>query len=601
MRGRVRAFRERVEETDWMNLLLPFDLPRSGAVADAVRTLSDSGSLEARGAVFTKSGIVDAILDLCGYTADFELWRRRFLEPAFGDGEFLLAAVSRLSESFKSSGASMADATHLLSDAIRGVELHRPSFEETSRRMAASLMENGFDSETTERLVSRWLLHDDFLLADIQGSFDFVVGNPPYVRQERIPAPLLKSYRSKYSTLYDRADLYVLFYERGLDLLAVDGALGFICSNRWVKNKYGGPLREKVSNGFHLKYYIDLERADVFHSDVIAYPAITIVTRSPADRTLVALGNRDTATGLDGVIADLTAAAKGSCAPTTSSGIVELAEVPSRRDPWLLDAPGILSVLRKLEHSFPSLEAAGGKVGIGVATGADAVFIGDFDELPVEKGRKLRLAMAADCVGTEVSWGGKGIVNPYLESGQLAPMSDFPSFANYMERNGEVLKKRHTACKQPSKWYKTIDRIYPRLTAEPKLLIPDIKGGATVAHDNGLCYPHHNLYVVTSKNWNLRALQAVLRSSVALMFVAAYSVRMSGGFLRFQAQYLRRIRCPLWSDISEAERTALVEVSTAGDLNAVDSVVFPLFGLTDRDAQAVSAYADEARVKAKGQ
>src|SRR3546814_4324262 len=85
--------------------------------------------------------------------------------------------------------------------------------------------------------------------------FDFVVDNPPYVRQERIPASLLAEYRRRYRTLYDRADLYVLFYERGLDLLAPGGRLGFICANRWIKNRYGGPLRAKISEQFHLSHF----------------------------------------------------------------------------------------------------------------------------------------------------------------------------------------------------------------------------------------------------------------------------------------------------------------------------------------------------------
>jgi hypothetical protein len=557
--------------------------------------------LEERGAVFTKAGVVDAILDLCGYTPDAALENCRLLEPSFGDGDFLLSAIRRLAESFARSGAPMAHAAQLLSDAIRGVEIHRKTFEETSRRAEATLIDSGFDAELAKHLVGRWLVNDDFLLAEIEGDFNFVVGNPPYVRQERIPDPLLQAYKRRYATLYDRADLYVLFYERGLDLLRENGVIGFICANRWIKNKYGGPLRQKVGDGFHLRFFIDLERADAFHSEVIAYPAITVIQRSSAKRTLVALGNRDSAVGLDEVVTDLKAAAGGVLRAEDGGEIGELANVAHGQDPWLLDAPEILTILRKMEHRFPPLEGAGTKVGIGVATGADRVFISSYDELPVEEARKLRLAMAADCANSVISWGGQGIVNPYMETGQLAPLDDFPLFASYLEENREALTKRHTARKQPSKWYKTIDRIYPQLTGQPKLLIPDIKGEATVAYDDGLCYPHHNLYVVTSDVWNLRVLQAVLRSSVALMFVAAYCVRMSGGFLRFQAQYLRRIRCPRWSDLSEADKCSLIEVATEADQDALDSVVLPMYGLDAREAETVTAYAKNARVMRKGE
>jgi len=575
-----------------MNLMLPLTELRPEAVAAAVEALASGGGIEERGAVFTKSGVVDSILDLCAYSVDRQLHHFRLLEPSFGDGDFLIPAIRRLAESFLRSGLEMSKAFESLSGSIRGIELHRDTFSATTHRAVATLTEMGFETGVAAPLVSTWLRNDDFLLSAVDGEFDVIVGNPPYVRQERIPAPLLREYRRRYSTLYDRADLYVLFFERALDLLRDRGALGFICSNRWIKNKYGGPLRRKVANAFHLKFFIDLERADAFHSEVIAYPAITVIEKTKPGDTRVALGNRETAVGLPAVVAEL-------LLPPSNGHSALTLEVPnptSGDDPWLLDSPEILPILRRLELNFPTLEQAGAKVGIGVATGCDRVFIGNHDELPVEDDRKVRIAMASDLSGGGVTWSGRGVVNPYLESGELASLEGFPRFAAYIGSHEKVLKSRHTAKEHPTKWYKTIDRIFPQLTSRPKLLIPDIKGSATVAYDEGRFYPHHNLYVVTSEVWDLRALQALLRSSVALMFVAAYSVRMSGGFLRFQAQYLRRIRCPHLSAISAPHLAALAGVASTADIHMVDSVVLPLFGLHGQDAAVVSSFANSARV-----
>jgi hypothetical protein len=581
--------------TDMANMELPFDVPRSPAVSAAVLTLAAQGGIEERGAVFTKGGVVDAILELSGYTIERPLHELRLLEPSFGDGDFLFAAVELLVESYLASGGLISDAVTALSPAIRGVELHTATYDATCARLLDVLGGHGMTEDDAAELVDVWLMNDDFLLADMDGRFDFVVGNPPYVRQERIPAPLLKTYKSIFETLYDRADLYVLFYERGLDLLVDGGVLGFICANRWIKNKYGGPLRQKVTSSFHLKYFIDLERADAFHSEVSAYPAITVIgaTRE-GGATLVSLGHRDCASKLSSSVAHLRRAAERDGAPDKSVAVVK--KPGSGRDPWLLDAPLVLSCLRDMEARLPTMEEDGAKVGIGVATGADRVFIGEYESLPVEPERKLRLAMAADCTLGPVAWSGKGVVNPYLESGQLAPLADFPQFAAYMNEHAETLKKRHTARRQPQKWYRTIDRVYPALAREPKLLIPDIKGEATVAYDDGTLYPHHNLYVITSDKWDLRALQAVLRSSVSLAFVAAYCVRMSGGFLRFQAQYLRRIRVPSWSSLSDASKGELVAVAAHPDVAVVDSVVLPLYGLKDEAREAICEFADDARV-----
>src|SRR5690349_9561588 len=54
-----------------------------------------------------------------------------------------------------------------------------------------------------------------------------------------------------------------------------------------------------------------------------------------------------------------------------------------------LDASTQLNLVRRLEAAYPTLEEAGCKVGIGVATGADQVFIAPFDKLDVEPDRKL--------------------------------------------------------------------------------------------------------------------------------------------------------------------------------------------------------------------
>jgi hypothetical protein len=72
------------------------------------------------------------------------------------------------------------------------------------------------------------------------------------------------------------------------------------------------------------------------------------------------------------------------------------------------------------------------------------------------------------------------------------------------------------------------------------------------------------LYFITSKTWNLRALQALLRSGVAHLFVEAYSTRLGGGYLRFQAQNLKRIRVPHWASIAETDQQVMTETGERG-------------------------------------
>jgi hypothetical protein len=162
-------------------------------------------------------------------------------------------------------------------------------------------------------------------------------------------------------------------------------------------------------------------------------------------------------------------------------------------------------------------------------------------------------------------------------------LEDYPRLSRYVQARKDTIAQRHVAQKTPTQWYRTIDRITPSLTHTPKLLIPDIKGNAQIVYDEGRFYPHHNLYYVTSGTWDLQALQAVLLSSVGRLFVASYSTRMRGGFLRFQAQYLRRIRLPHWHEVSEPLRGELKAAAQALDIEACNRAAFSLYALTSAE------------------
>jgi len=90
------------------------------------------------------------------------------------------------------------------------------------------------------------------------------------------------------SNRFDRADLYVAFIEKSLTLLRPEGRLGFICADRWMKNRYGGPLRQMVSEGFHLESYVDFTECPAFFDDVDSYPAVSVIRKGRGEQTSVA-------------------------------------------------------------------------------------------------------------------------------------------------------------------------------------------------------------------------------------------------------------------------------------------------------------------------
>ena len=195
--------------------------------------------------------------------------------------------------------------------------------------------------------------------------------------------------------------------------------------------------------------------------------------------------------------------------------------------------------------------------------------------------------MTRDIRAGKVEWNGMGVINPFDDDGGLINLIKYPKLAAYLIRHKAVICNRNVAKRNSDRWYRTIDRITPSITQIPKLLIPDIKGEANIVYEEGKYYPHHNLYYITSDMWDLKALQAVLLSDITRLFITTYSTKMRGGYLRFQAQYLRRIRIPRWQDVPEKLKAKLRAAAEKRDIAACNAVTFELYKLTPEERSIV--------------
>lgn len=552
-----------------MHNVLQTDLfPKSRLSLDALSVFSDA-TAEDRGAVHTRPEVAEFVLDAVGWLESKPLESFRLMEPSAGEGDFLLPAVERLISRVNPDDLA-------IQDCIRAVEVNQAALLICRERIEQLLLEHSWTRDAIDTLLKKWLLHDDFLSVPLDSMFSHIVGNPPYIRLENLPKRLLMAYRARWRSLFDRADLYVAFIEKSLELLQPDGRLGFICADRWMKNRYGGPLRDIVAAGFHLESYVDFTGCPAFFDEVDAYPAVTVIRKGKGDKTRVAFRpeiSREILVPL----------ARALASHKKHSQITILSGICRNNQPWSFNENGGMPIIRKLEASFPTLEAAGCKVGIGVATGADAIFIGSDAALDVEPERKLPIITTKDIRNGRIEWGGLFVLNPFEADGGLVDPDDYPKFRHYIERHRDLIQKRNVAGRNPNGWFRTIDRIHARLTNIPKLLIPDIKGSAHVVLESGHYYPHHNLYFVTSESWDLHILQMLLSSRVAHAFIAAYSPRMRGNFLRFQAQYLRRIRIPQFEKMDRAMKEEALAASRSSLLGEKDRVVQQLYGLSNSE------------------
>lgn len=535
----------------------------------------ERSSGEAHGVVLTRPHVVNLILDLAGYTEDRDLASLSLLEPACGHGAFLVAAAERLIASARRHGRDARD----IEPAIRSYDVARDHVERARLAVAGALARLGLPLDDARRLSEAWIAHGDFLLTAQGRRFDAVVGNPPYIRIEQLSPELQEEYRQRYRSLYDRADLYVAFIERGLDLLAPGGVLSFICADRWTLNRYGAPLRRMLSRWYRVRCYIDLHSASPFESEVVAYPSIFAVSHGKTGSVPVA--TLSTASPEECKAASSALQRGEAGAPERCPGVT-VAEYPSWFDgdaPWVLSSPEHLAALRSLEARFAPIEEVGGtRVGIGVATGCDRIFIvrGDVD---IERDRLVPLVMRDDIEDGRIRDAGRFVINTFGDDGKLVRLEAYPRLAAYLRAHEAEIRKRYIAQKSAGSWFRTIDRVHPELASAPKLLIPDIAGSNEVVHEEGRFHPHHNLYFITSEGWDLEALGGLLSSRVALFFVWSYAVKMRGGYLRFQAQYLRRIRLPVPASVAEDLKRDLRGAFRRRDFEALDALALRAYDI----------------------
>jgi len=183
-----------------------------------------------------------------------------------------------------------------------------------------------------------------------------------------------------------------------------------------------------------------------------------------------------------------------------------------------------------------------------------------------------------------MEWSGHYLVDPWNCDG-LVELDKFPRLSAYFEEHAMALKKRHTAVKNQRGWYKTIDRVTHSLASKPKLYIADIKNILDPVLDRGETYPHHNLYFIQSEDWDLEVLGGLLMSAVGHFFVASYGVRMRGGYWRFQAQYLRRIRVPDPKSLAKVQSRELIEAFRTRDRQGATRAALDLYGIDPQEME----------------
>lgn len=517
---------------------------------------------EVTGEVFTRPEVVDYMLDGVRQCGKFKsLVGLRVLEPSCGDGAFVLPLIETWLVEKPDFDSTDADSF------LRACDISTGNIEKLRGAVRTRLVAAGCAGGRADVLLSRWFVCSDFLLHEFKEKFDIVIGNPPYIRFDDISTAKQKEYRALFSSFTERCDIYVPFFEKSLSLLSDKGVFSFICTNRFTKSSYGKQLRRLIADKYHVALYLNMEHTQPFVEEVLAYPAIYIIDRNRRRETYSA--TIDDA-GTDTLNRVLMGGSK--------SELDVFKQWYKGDSPWISTDSRERETADRIAMTFPTItkSAEGTEIGIGVASGADDIYINAQRIASIEPSCLLPLVASEDIHNGCISWDNRYLLNPYDDNDdrRMRDLARYPLAAAYFDSHASKLKARYCARKHPRDWYRTLDRVKYTLLRSPKILIPDIQLGGNVALDeSGSYYPHHNVYWITSTTWNLKALCALLRSSFVTSQIRNVSVQMRGGSIRYQAQNLRNVHIPAWSSLNENDVEKLVGAYESNDTEHLDAIV----------------------------
>ena len=232
---------------------------------------------------------------------DNVLKKTRILDPACGSGAFLIAAFDYLLREYARTNEALTDLESgqlslfdlnktILHENLYRVDISKESVEITKLSLWLKTAEKEkvltfldgniqqgnsvIEDTNVDPLAFKWDERCQAVMED--GGFDVIIGNPPYIRHERFARykPYLETYQS-----YDgSADLYAYFVERSIGLLKPGGILSFIISNKWLKSRYGLPLRRFLAERTIVEQIVDFGHAPIFE-DADVFPCIVAIRK----------------------------------------------------------------------------------------------------------------------------------------------------------------------------------------------------------------------------------------------------------------------------------------------------------------------------------
>jgi methylase of polypeptide subunit release factors len=303
----------------------------------------------------------------------------RILDPSCGCGAFLIASANRLFKANQHQNFSLQQRLDLLS-CIRGIDIDSQAIIWARRVLlltawqdAIEMNAHGADNSVNIPDLSKTIVAADFLFTPLE-PVDALIGGPPFVRlqQLRIGDPeKFARYQAEFQTARSgQFDLYMLFFEKAINMLAEGGRLGWSVSNTFLRSQSGRAVRQQISSKCDVRELVEFEARKIY-PDAVTQIALVLLERTEQRTT----GRHVWIRGNHGPLAKLQLLLHSERPSDASIQICEIPAAACSGPAWSLhshqesDAGQTIIVHGKPLGELPI------QICSGIVTGADEVFL----------------------------------------------------------------------------------------------------------------------------------------------------------------------------------------------------------------------------------
>ncbi|RKX92531.1 MAG: hypothetical protein DRP84_09855 [Spirochaetes bacterium] len=437
---------------------------------------------------------------------------------------------------------------------------------------------------------------EDLVLAGILKNFflyDYVVGNPPYVRVQTLAPESKKRYNEIYETVTGNYDIYIPFIERGLLWLNKSGRLGYINPNQFMIANYGQLLREFISKKYQIKQLLNFGDTQVF-ADATNYPCIPIIENSLPEKNNIKCVR--VIQPMDNLLGDIQKHISDRFYATQGYILFEYPQEKLSRETWKLMPEIEKEVFEKIEKACEKrLGDIVSRIFQGLVTGADPIFFVRIlsesknttriknmlnNEHEIEKKIIRPLLKGQDIRRYGVKWENLWIIYPYLlekEKNKATLYSieelknQFPKTWQYFLHYEENLKCREGGkWKIRKDWYAYGRRQNIEMFERKKIMTQ------VLANKNSFTLDEEGIYyfvgggnaggygIILKEGYNYHYILGLLNSNVLEFYLKNISTIFRGRFYSYGRRFIEKL--PIKLPKNKKEQKIAKEITKKVDL-----------------------------------